>query len=125
MKVVTNSGRISWSLRPSRTLASKSVSPHRKQVVTGSLVAGGGTAVLGQTDFREPATTGSTFEETREKVARSARTLRADAFILGHDLRSRVALALFDPAPEMVAHSNSFRLGMLMHPLGGAKIKTV
>jgi hypothetical protein len=55
-----------------------------------------------QTDFREPATTASTLEETGEKVIRPASTLGTDALILGHDAGPRVPLALFNPAPEVV-----------------------
>src|SRR5262245_4204243 len=70
-----------------------------------------------QTDLGEPATTDSTFEQTREKVTRSARTLGADALVLGHDAGPRALLPLFDPAPEVVIDNPEVR-HLLNDPFG-------
>src|SRR5262245_17126651 len=104
-------------LEPIQDLGFQFVSPHRQQVLTSAFVVGGGTAVMRPTDFGEPATTDATFEQTREKVTRSARTLGADAPILSHDAGPRITLALFDPAPEMVIDNPEVR-HLLDDPFG-------
>jgi hypothetical protein len=63
------------------------VPPNCQQIVTGSLVAGGGATVVGLADFGEAAIAGSASEKTREKVTRSASALRADALVFGRDAR--------------------------------------
>ena len=65
------------------------VPPHRQQIVTGALVAGGGATVMGLADFGEAIAAGSASEKTREKVTRSASAFGADAFVLGRDARPR------------------------------------
>ena len=74
--------------QPIQDLGFQLIPPHREEVVTRAFVSGGGATVVELTDFREPATTIAAFEQTREKIARPARTLRADAIVLGHDPRS-------------------------------------
>jgi len=64
---------------------------------------------VGLTDFGEAATAGSASEEAREKVTRSACTLRAYAFILGHDARPGQLLALLDQIPQLVVNNTKVR----------------
>jgi len=81
---------------PIQDLCLQIVSPNCQQVVTGSLVAGGGATIVGLADLGEAAAAGSASEKAREKVARSASTLGADAVVFGRDARSGVPLALLD-----------------------------
>src|SRR5262249_44081599 len=104
-------------LKSIQDLGFQLVSPHRQQIVASAFIAGDGTAVMRSTDFGEPATTDATFEQTREKVTRSARTLGADAPILSHDTGPRALLPLFDPAPEMVIDYPEVR-NLLDYPFG-------
>ena len=94
---------------PIQDLGFQLVSPQGQQIVTGSLVSGGGATVVGLTDFREPATADSAFEKAGEKITRSASTLRAYAFVFGHDARPGVPLALLDQVPEMVVKNAKVR----------------
>jgi hypothetical protein len=78
------------------------VSPQGQQIVTSSLVSGGGATVVGLTDFGESASAGSASEKSGKKVTRSASTLTAYAFVLGHDPRPILPLVLLDQVPQMV-----------------------
>src|SRR5262245_39021844 len=104
-------------LKSIQDLGFQFVSTHRQQILTSAFVVGGGTAVMRPTDFGEPATTDATFEQTREKVTRPARTLGADAVFLSHNAGPRTLLALFDPAPEMVIDNPQVR-HLLDYPFG-------
>ena len=94
---------------PVQDLGFELVAPQGQQIVTRSLVSGGGAAVVGLTDFRETATAGSAFEQARKKVTRSASTLTAYAFVVGHDLRPGHPLALLDQVPEIVVNNAKVR----------------
>jgi hypothetical protein len=98
-------------------LGFRRISAQGQQIVTSSLVSGGGASVVGLTDFREPATAGSASDETGEKVTWPACTLRTYASVLGHDARPRRPLALLDQIPQLVVNNTQVR-DALVDPFG-------
>jgi hypothetical protein len=71
--------------------------------------AGGGATVVGLTDLRESTPADSAFEESREQIAWAARSLGANAFVLGHDLRPGFLLSLLHQVPKLVVNNPQVR----------------
>ena len=93
------------------------ISAHRQQIATGSLVSGGGAAVMGLADFGEPATAGPAPEETREKVTRSTCTLGSYPFVRGQDGGPGGQLAVLHQIPQLVINNTEVR-DALDYPVG-------